>query len=219
MKTVLLLLPAFLLAGFFLEAAPRRYDDDLWIYMKEIRDSMDDLRREVNNHESEIRTMAEKSLTQEDRIEHMQKELKEAHQAQKEQLKNNSGTLDMKIGTLESANKGVIADLKQIKGHSNETQELLKLYRDKINELEKSVGTLTHNLEMMQSAMNNLMDVVKAGAGISSVEGGLKVYRVKAGDTLEKIARAHKTTIRALKEINGLTKDQIGIGQTLKIPE
>lgn len=218
MKFFLLFLPALFVAGFFLEAAPHRYDDDLWVHIKEMRDSIDDLRREMHNQESEIRTMAEKALTQEDLVDHMQKELKETHQAQKEQLKNNNGSLEMKIGALESANKGFIADLKQIKGHSNETQELLKLYRDKINELEKNVHQLTRNLEMMQSAMNSLMDLVKTGAGLS-VEGGQKIYRVKAGDTLEKIAKAHKTTIRALKELNGLTKDQITINQSLKIPE
>lgn len=218
MKRILLFLPALLVAGFFLEAAPRRYDDDIWLHIKEMRDSIDDLRREINNQESEIRTFAEKSTTQEDRVDHIQKELKESHQSQKDLLKNNSGLLEMKLGSLETANKGLIADLKQIKGHSNEMQDVLKAYREKINELEKTISTLTRNLDMMQSAMNNLMDLVKAGSGIA-VDGGAKTYHVKAGDSLEKIARLHKTTIKAIKELNGLTKDQITIGQTLRLPE
>ena len=45
-----------------------------------------------------------------------------------------------------------------------------------------------------------------------------ETYTVKSGDTLSRIARAHGTTVTALKELNGLTLDQIKIGQKLKLP-
>ena len=218
MKRVLLFLPALLVAGFFLEGAPRRYDDDLWLHIKEIRDSIDDLRREIHNQESEIKTFAEKTATQEDVVDHLQKEFKESYQSQKDLLKNNNGNLEAKIGSLETSNKGLITDLKQIKGHSNEMQDVLKAYRDKLNDLERTTATLSKNMEMLQTAMNHLMDLVKTSSGISN-EGGSRTYHVKAGDSLEKIARAHKTTIKALKEANHLTKDQITIGQILRLPE
>jgi peptidoglycan endopeptidase LytE len=44
-------------------------------------------------------------------------------------------------------------------------------------------------------------------------------YVVKSGDTLGQIARAHRTTVHALKAANGLTSDRIAAGQSLKIPE
>jgi LysM repeat protein len=44
-------------------------------------------------------------------------------------------------------------------------------------------------------------------------------YVVKSGDTLGRIARAHKTTVPALKAANGFTGDRIAIGQSLKMPE
>ena len=44
-------------------------------------------------------------------------------------------------------------------------------------------------------------------------------YVVKSGDTLSRIARAHKTTVQALKAANGLTSDRVVAGQTLKMPE
>lgn len=45
-------------------------------------------------------------------------------------------------------------------------------------------------------------------------------YKVKKGDTLDKIARAHGTTVAAIQAANGMKKGQtnIQIGQTLKIP-
>ena len=44
-----------------------------------------------------------------------------------------------------------------------------------------------------------------------------KVYVVKAGDSLGKIAHQHGTTIAALKAANGLTSDKVRIGQKLQI--
>jgi LysM repeat protein len=50
------------------------------------------------------------------------------------------------------------------------------------------------------------------------IEGAEQTYTVKAGDTLTKIAKIHKTTIEALKEANNLKTDRLKVGQKLKIP-
>jgi cell envelope opacity-associated protein A len=102
-----------------------------------------------------------------------------------------------------------------IKTHAEDTQELLKTFRDKISQLEKTVESLSRNQEILQTAMNSLMDLMKVGP----LEAGVKTYRVKAGDSLEKIARAHNTTIKTIKALNNLTKDTIVIDQVLKLPE
>lgn len=44
------------------------------------------------------------------------------------------------------------------------------------------------------------------------------VYKVQKGDTLGKIARRHRTTVRALMQANGLRTSQIRAGATLQIP-
>jgi LysM repeat protein/D-Tyr-tRNAtyr deacylase len=43
-------------------------------------------------------------------------------------------------------------------------------------------------------------------------------YRVVSGDNLWTIANRNNTTIRAIKEINGLTSDMLYVGQMLKLP-
>ncbi len=45
-----------------------------------------------------------------------------------------------------------------------------------------------------------------------------KVYVVKAGDTLTKVAKAHGVRVKTLREFNKLKSDQIHVGQKLKIP-
>jgi len=44
-------------------------------------------------------------------------------------------------------------------------------------------------------------------------------YVIKSGDTLTRIAKAHGTTVQALKAANGLENDHIVVGAKLKIPE
>jgi peptidoglycan DL-endopeptidase LytF len=54
-----------------------------------------------------------------------------------------------------------------------------------------------------------------AGAKASEPSGN---YVVKRGDTLDRIARTHRTTVSALKAANGLTSDRIVAGRSLKLP-
>lgn len=43
-------------------------------------------------------------------------------------------------------------------------------------------------------------------------------YTIKSGDTLNKIAKAHGTTIQALQAANGMKTTQLQVGKKLKIP-
>lgn len=54
----------------------------------------------------------------------------------------------------------------------------------------------------------------------STTEGELLAgeVKVKKGDVLEKIARANKTTIEAIKKANHLNSERLYIGQVLKMP-
>ena len=49
-------------------------------------------------------------------------------------------------------------------------------------------------------------------------DSGEQLYEVKSGDTLSGIARRHNTTVKAIRDANGLVTDRIIVGQKLKIP-
>lgn len=55
-------------------------------------------------------------------------------------------------------------------------------------------------------------------ASKEGVKTGTVVYVVKAGDTLSKIARSHRTSVQALQQANGLRSDLLLVGQKIKIP-
>jgi LysM repeat protein len=57
------------------------------------------------------------------------------------------------------------------------------------------------------------------GASVAPDTGmGGETYTVKSGDSLTKIAKAHGTTVKAIKAENNLNTDHIKVGQKLKIP-
>jgi len=41
---------------------------------------------------------------------------------------------------------------------------------------------------------------------------------VKSGDTLARIAMQHRTTVKALKAVNGLDRNTLAVGAKLKLP-
>lgn len=57
-----------------------------------------------------------------------------------------------------------------------------------------------------------------SSAKVSSYKGATKDYVVVSGDSLGRIAYSNGITIKCLKEMNGLKKNTIRIGQKLKIP-
>lgn len=223
-RRLLLCLCLLSLIHFSLHAAGRRYNsnEDNATALREMRDTIDMLRHEVENHETELRMFEEKVNTQEATIASLRQQVQDAMQANKDLLKSSLTTVEAKNADLESANKSLVADMKQLKNHSNDWVEALGQYKLKIGELEKTISQHGHNMDNMQSAMKSMMDALQVKEAplkmTSQSDGGANSYRVKAGDSLEKIAKNNNTTVKTLKEINSLNSDKIVVGQTIQLP-
>ena len=61
--------------------------------------------------------------------------------------------------------------------------------------------------------------VAKPAVKSAPVTASGDVYVVKSGDMIGSIAVAHKTTSKAIKQLNGLTSDRLQVGQKLKLPK
>ncbi len=189
--------------------------------LNEIHDSIDDLRHEVNNHEAELRMFDEKLNNQDGRMDSLLQQIEASVRSNKDLLKGETESLEERVASLESLNKGMVADLKLLKSHANDTASIIGQYKQKLSELEKLIEAQNHSLDTLQNAIQSLADAMQVKSGAISMETsgvGGKTYKVKPGDSLEKIARAHQTTIQAIKDTNNLNKDRIVVGQTLKIP-
>ena len=201
-----------------LPAIPKRYhqQEDYGVILNEIRDSISLLHHESDNHESEIRMLSEKINNQEATLLSLRQQLLDSNVSNKELVKGNNSSLDTKLQRLEAANKNLVSDLKEMRAHANETAIAYSQGKQRIEELEKIIQAQAKNMEHFQAAMHSLTDLLAVKEGISS--DGTKVYFVKTGDNLEKIAKAHQTTVKVLKEINKMTNDKIVIGQKVLLP-
>lgn len=61
------------------------------------------------------------------------------------------------------------------------------------------------------------LNVPVSGGSSSSTVASVVNYTVRSGDTLEKIALRHKTSITALRNLNGISGSRIYPGQTLRV--
>lgn len=195
-------LPFFILSS-SLSAAPYKYD-------------VETIKHTVDNHDTEIRMLQERCNNQEATVSSLRQQVLDSSQSTKELVRGNATGFEGKIAYLESANKNLIADLQQLKSHANDSTTALNQYKSKIVELEQTVSAQNKNIENLQAALKSLTELLQMKEGATA--NGDNVYRVKPGDSLEKIARAHNTTIKALKERNNLTQDRINVGQKLHIP-
>lgn len=80
-------------------------------------------------------------------------------------------------------------------------------------------NTTVDTIKNLNGLTNNMITTgqilkIPAGQNAPYIE-----YTVQSGDTLWLIARRYGTTVDAIKNLNGLTSDQINIGQVLRIPE
>lgn len=204
--------------------------DDTPMQVREMRGMVDEMRHRLNNHESEIRMYEDKLENLETIIESVRDQLNDSSKAHKEQLKGSSSSLDSRITALEASAKGLADDMRQFKTHANESATALAGYKQKIEELAKSIDQQNQNIEHLQAAMRSLMLALNSDAPAPSKSSSASVdpsamgtssitYRIKAGDSLEKIARSHQTTVQAIKELNGLSSDRIVVGKVLFIPD
>lgn len=214
---------ASLLSTASLCAVPRYSDQGSTATGKEVRDTLSVLRHEVQNHDAEIKMFDERVNNQEVTLTSLRQQIQDGNQANKESIKTGLNSLENKIAGLEASNKGLVEDLQQFRKHANESSTALAQSKQRIAELERTLALQSQTLVHMQEALESLMEALqlKEGKGKKAVAGTAsdgKKYRIKAGDSLEKIARAHHTTIKALKEVNGLNTDEIVAGRTLEIP-
>jgi LysM repeat protein len=201
-----------------LHAARNRpsYEEDRSVIFREILDCIDTLRHEVNNHEAEIRMFEEKFKTQDDILDSLRHQTTTSMQAVKDSVKGQSVNVESKLAGHESLAQSLSNDFKSFAKDS--TQALVE-YKARLADLEKTIETQNRNIENLQAAMKSLLEAMQMKESGTITQEATKIYRVKSGDSLEKIAKQNQTTIKKLKELNNLTSDQIIINQKLKLSE
>ncbi len=115
--------------------------------------------------------------------------------------------LEKKINQLEKTLDKALEDVRAL--HSLSSEIALKL-----TSLEQTTAQHEKRFDDVSRLKGTLTSLTKAIGKESSTAA---TYRVKAGDSLEKIARVQGISVATLKKINNLQTDRIVIGQELKL--
>jgi len=193
--------------------------------IEDIKSQLDKVKRLSDNQEMEISILKEKIETQDTIIESVQKETKEAQKSQQEYLKTAlKEQLDSvsKIDTQVKASSATAnLDLQRFKQSLTEATNLILDLQKRIKELEKITERQARESEHLQATLKALTEALgdSSSPSIAIKDKSSTGYKVKAGDSLEKIAKQFKTTSAVLRQMNQLQNDRIKVGQVLNVPE
>ncbi len=198
---------------------------------RQLKTILQDLKHEVRNHEVEIRTFEDRLHNQEAAYDQLRQQAQTEMNSQKDYTRAISVNLEGKlnsseerISTIDRATKGIITDIRQIQTQFNETILSLNQIKERLTQLEKYLEMQTKHMTSLESALHSMVDLIDSKdvptqEVCKEMEEGVSTYKVQSGDTLKKIAIAHKISVQKIKDTNQLASDRINIGQILKIPK
>ena len=157
---------------------------------------------DLQNVQAELQMVFERMETQENLITVLRQEVENTLNS----AKGNTSNLSNRFSDLDLATKALSKDITTLRDHINSTLK-------EVDRLGKEMDKQSKTIRQLEIAMKALVEAVSPEKGVAS--GG---YKVKSGDSLEKIAKEHGTTPKAIKELNHLQKDTIYVGQNLHLP-
>ena len=180
------------------------------------------IRHNLNNHELEIASLKEKVRNQDATLESMREEVSSLIKSTKEAQKNALQSNDVHLKNVEKNVEKLVQDLKKFKIHSNDLADTISDLQKKYGGLQEIVTLQSDQIKDLEAALRSLVEAMQAPASkdkssLPSINPNS--YRVKSGDTLEKIAKAHGISVDSLKDANQLDSDKIVVDQKLIIPK
>jgi LysM repeat protein len=203
----LFLLPLFFVGCASLTSSPKEEKHQMELSLHKVRTDVEDIKHDLNTYEIEHHVLEGKLIDQEQTITSLKQQVAELKQGKLESFTQEIQALEKNLTQLAKKQEKIISDIRQLSSHANETTTALTQYKEKIAQFEKVV--LTQN--------EQIKELVKVQQGLASL-GQMKIYTVKGGDSLEKIAREKGLSVEELKKKNNLSSDLIVIGQELLLP-
>jgi LysM repeat protein len=193
-------------------------DHETSVALEEMRIELADLKHSGVNTKMEFQLLEEKLQNQEHALSALKSNSLARPQPKFENLSLQLSAIEKKIALLEKTQEKITSDLRQISTQTNQAANSLAQYRDKIQEVEQAIVSHSKRLDEVTKLKSTLTAISQTMKEPPIAEGSSKKYKIKAGDSLEKIARSQHTSVEAIKKLNHLTSDRIVVGGELKIP-
>jgi LysM repeat protein len=187
----------------------------LELTLHEVQISLDDLRHQINCFQSELQIIDGRIKYNENALASLKGQDLEKQQLKVESLNAQVQAFEKKWSLFEKNRSLTTEEIGSLSIHAKETTTALNQFKQRIEELEKEHASGERRFEELGKLRGNLETLTK------SLQTGdaPKTYKVRPGDSLEKIARSHQTTVDKIKKLNALQQDKIVAGQELKISE
>lgn len=195
-----------------LKTSPNDERYQLELTLREMQTNLDDVKHDINCFQTELQILDGRIKYSENTLASLKQHDLEKQQAKIDQLMAQMQALEKKWLGFEKNQKHDSGELSNLSSFASETSASLTQFKARIGELEQEIHSQNRKFDELAKLRGHIENLAKG------VSGDFKLYRVKSGDSLEKIARAHKTTVEKIKKYNLLEQDLIVVGQELKIP-
>ena len=173
-----------------------------------VRREVEEVKHELNTYEIEHHVIEGKLIDQDQSLKTLHSQFTELNSDKIESLIQEFKSLDKKLNNISKKQEKITSDIRQLTSYSNETTTALTQYKDKIGHLEKIVSIQSGHLQQLLKKEHITMDPI----------GSSKSYKIQSGDSLEKIAKQHHTSVDVLKSLNNLSSDLIVVGEYMVVP-
>lgn len=196
-----------------LRTSPHDEKHRLELTMHEVQTNLDDVRHDINCFQTELQIIEGRIKYFENALASLKQQDIEKQQAKIDQISHQIQALEKKWSSWEKSSHNGKEEIDMLSKYASESNISLAQFKERIEELEQEILGQNRRIDALAKVKGNLDSLAK------SLKTDInKSYRVRSGDTLEKIAKEHKTTIDKIKKLNHLEQDLIVVGQELKIP-
>ena len=164
--------------------------------------------------DQDLSTLKSRIQNQELVLDSMHKEVSSLIKAAKESQSKAFSSSDSRLKSMEKTLESLVRDLKQFKTHANDSVSSIEELQKGLHKYEEVTKQQAAQIKDLESAMRTLVQAIQMTGSTASKK---EIYKVKSGDTLEKIAKKYNTTVEAIKSENNLTNSTIFSGQELSI--
>lgn len=170
-----------------------------------IKNDLEELKQDLSSYQMELGMLEGKLLNHEEDLSSI-KDVR-LHDSKSDPIFQ----LEQRIERLEKGQFEIKKQFELIETTNQQIIKSLSRYKTKFAEVEKILSTHSESLIEIAKIRKNLQDIQETT--------DYQIYKVKQGDSLEKIAKTFGTSIEEIRKINHLHNDLILVNQELKIPQ
>jgi len=177
--------------------------------MHKMRTEVEDLKHDLNTCEIEYHVLEGKLVDQEQILTSVKRQLEELKSTSLDSFLCKLQAIEKDLRQFAKKQDKIVTDIRQLSTHANDTTTALSQYKDKVTQFEKIITAQNQQISEVAKLKESIAKLVQLE---------LKTYTVRSGDSLEKIAREHGTSVEELKKLNHMASDLIVVDQTLTLP-